>query len=136
MIVESASLLDAEVAGTDVCKAFVCGAAVLPVYLGEIQARALGAAVESWDPAGNPLIDDVGELVVTQPMPSMPIFLWGDQDGSRLIDAYYAMYPGIWRHGDWIKITPRATAIIYGRSDSTINRGGVRIGTRASSVRR
>jgi acetoacetyl-CoA synthetase len=115
--------------GTDVCTAFVCGAPVLPVYLGEIQARALGAAVESWDPAGNPLIDDVGELVITQPMPSMPIFLWGDQDGSRLIDAYYAMYPGIWRHGDWIKITPRGTAIIYGRSDSTINRGGVRIGT-------
>jgi acetoacetyl-CoA synthetase len=85
--------------------------------------------VESWDPAGNPLIDDVGELVITQPMPSMPIFLWGDQDGSRLIDAYYAMYPGIWRHGDWIRITPRGTVIIYGRSDSTINRGGVRIGT-------
>jgi acetoacetyl-CoA synthetase len=115
--------------GTDVCTAFVCGAPVLPVYLGEIQARALGAAVESWDPAGNPLIDDVGELVITQPMPSMPIFLWGDQDGSRLIDAYYAMYPGIWRHGDWIRITPRGTVIIYGRSDSTINRGGVRIGT-------
>ena len=115
--------------GTDVCTAFVCGVPVLPVYLGEIQARALGAAVESFDPDGNPLIDDVGELVITQPMPSMPIFLWGDEDGSRLIDSYYSMYPGIWRHGDWIKITPRGTAIIYGRSDSTINRGGVRMGT-------
>jgi acetoacetyl-CoA synthetase len=115
--------------GTDVCTAFVCGVPVLPVYLGEIQARALGAAVESWDPDGKPLIDDVGELVLTQPMPSMPIFLWGDEDGSRMIDSYYSMYPGIWRHGDWIKITPRGTAIIYGRSDSTINRGGVRMGT-------
>jgi acetoacetyl-CoA synthetase len=115
--------------GTDVCTAFVCGVPVLPVYLGEIQARALGAAVESFDPDGKPLIDDVGELVITQPMPSMPIFLWGDEDGSRLIDSYYSMYPGIWRHGDWIKITPRGTTIIYGRSDSTINRGGVRMGT-------
>jgi acetoacetyl-CoA synthetase len=115
--------------GTDVCTAFVCGVPVLPVYLGEIQARALGAAVESWDPDGEPLIDAVGELVITQPMPSMPIFLWGDDDGSRLIDSYYSMYPGIWRHGDWIKITPRGTAIIYGRSDSTINRGGVRMVT-------
>jgi acetoacetyl-CoA synthetase len=115
--------------GTDVCTAFVCGVPVLPVYMGEIQARALGAAVESFDPDGKPLIDDVGELVITQPMPSMPIFLWGDEDGSRMIDSYYSMYPGIWRHGDWIKITPRGTAIIYGRSDSTINRGGVRMGT-------
>src|SRR5664279_253318 len=115
--------------GTDVCTAFVCGVAVLPVHLGEIQARALGAAVESWDPDGKSLIDDVGELVITQPMPSMPIFLWGDEDGSRLIDSYFSMYPGIWRHGDWIKITPRGTTIIYGRSDSTINRGGVRMGT-------
>jgi acetoacetyl-CoA synthetase len=115
--------------GTDVCTAFVCGAAVLPVYLGEIQARALGAAVEAWDPDGKSLIDDVGELVITQPMPSMPIFLWGDDDGSRLVDSYFSMYPGIWRHGDWIKITPRGTTIISGRSDSTINRGGVRMGT-------
>jgi acetoacetyl-CoA synthetase len=115
--------------GTDVCTAFVGGAPVLPVYLGELQARALGAALESWDPDGHALIDEVGELVITQPMPSMPIFLWGDEDGSRLIDSYYSMYPGIWRHGDWIRITERGTAIIYGRSDSTINRGGVRMGT-------
>jgi acetoacetyl-CoA synthetase len=101
----------------------------LPVYLGEMQGRALGAAVEAWDPDGNPLIDEVGELVITKPMPSMPIFFWGDEDGSRLRDSYFDYYPGVWRHGDWIQITSRGTAIIYGRSDSTINRGGVRMGT-------
>jgi acetoacetyl-CoA synthetase len=95
----------------------------------ELQARSLGASVEAWDPDGNPLVDEVGELVITRPMPSMPIFLWGDEDGSRLHDSYFSMYPGIWRHGDWIEITSRGTAIIYGRSDSTINRGGVRMGT-------
>ncbi|MGA9859743.1 MAG: acetoacetate--CoA ligase [Solirubrobacteraceae bacterium] len=115
--------------GTDMCTAFVGGVPTLPVYLGELQARSLGAAVEAWDPDGQPLIDAVGELVVTQPMPSMPVFFWGDEDGSRLTDAYFAMYPGVWRHGDWIEITSRGTAIIYGRSDSTINRGGVRMGT-------
>jgi acetoacetyl-CoA synthetase len=115
--------------GTDVCTAFVGGVPLLPVYMGEIQARCLGADVQSWDQDGRPLIDEVGELVLTKPMPSMPIFLWGDADGSRLVDSYFSMYPGIWRHGDWIKITPRGTVIIYGRSDSTINRGGVRMGT-------
>jgi acetoacetyl-CoA synthetase len=115
--------------GTDLCTAFVGGVPVLPVYLGELQARSLGASVEAWDPDGNPLVDEVGELVITRPMPSMPIFLWGDEDGSRLHDSYFSMYPGIWRHGDWIEITSRGTAIIYGRSDSTINRGGVRMGT-------
>jgi acetoacetyl-CoA synthetase len=115
--------------GTDVCTAFVGGVPILPVYLGELQARALGAAVESWDPDGRPLLDEVGELVITKPMPSMPVFLWGDDDGSRLADSYFSMYPGIWRHGDWIRITPRGTVVIYGRSDSTINRGGVRMGT-------
>ena len=101
----------------------------LPVYLGELQARSLGAAVEAFDPDGRPLIDEVGELVITEPMPSMPIFFWGDDDGERLRESYFEMYPGIWRHGDWIKITSRGTAVIYGRSDSTINRGGVRMGT-------
>jgi acetoacetyl-CoA synthetase len=115
--------------GTDVCTAFVGGSPVLPVYLGEIQCRALGAAVEAWDPDGQPLVDEVGELVITKPMPSMPLFLWGDEDGSRLHESYFETYPGIWRHGDWIEITSRGTAIIYGRSDSTINRGGVRMGT-------
>ena len=115
--------------GTDLCTAFVGGVPTLPVYLGELQARALGAAVESWDPDGKPLIDEVGELVITKPMPSMPLFFWGDESGERYRDSYFETYPGIWRHGDWIEITRRGTAIIYGRSDSTINRGGVRMGT-------
>jgi acetoacetyl-CoA synthetase len=115
--------------GTDVCTAFVGGVPTLPVYLGELQGRALGAAVESWDEDGNPLIGKMGELVITEPMPSMPLFFWGDEDGSRLRDSYFSMYPGVWRHGDWIEITERGTAIIYGRSDSTINRGGIRMGT-------
>jgi acetoacetyl-CoA synthetase len=111
------------------CTAFVGGVATLPVYLGELQGRCLGCAVEAWDPAGRPLVDEVGELVITKPMPSMPLFFWGDSDGERYRESYFDMYPGVWRHGDWIKITPRGTAIIYGRSDSTINRGGVRMGT-------
>jgi acetoacetyl-CoA synthetase len=115
--------------GTDLCTAFVGGVPTLPVYLGELQARSLGAAIESWDSDGKPLIGEVGELVITRPMPSMPVFFWGDDSGERYLDSYFSMYPGIWRHGDWIEITPRETAIIYGRSDSTINRGGVRMGT-------
>ncbi len=119
--------------GTDVCTAFVAGCPLLAVYEGELQCRALGCAVEAWDEQGNSLIDEVGELVITEPMPSMPLFLWGDDDpahpGKRLRDSYYAMYPGVWRHGDWIRITPRGGAFIYGRSDSTINRQGVRMGT-------
>ena len=115
--------------GTDLCTAFVGGVPTLPVYLGELQARSLGAAVEAWDPSGRALVDEVGELVITKPMPSMPLCFWGDEDGSRLRESYFSMYPGIWRHGDWIEITSRGTAIIYGRSDSTINRGGVRMGT-------
>ena len=115
--------------GTDLCTAFVGGVPTLPVYQGELQARSLGAAVESWDPGGRPLIDEVGELVITRPMPSMPLFFWGDESGERYRDSYFSMYPGIWRHGDWIEITSRETAIIYGRSDSTINRGGIRMGT-------
>jgi acetoacetyl-CoA synthetase len=115
--------------GTDMCTAFVGGVPTLPVYLGELQARCLGASVEAWDEDGNPLRDEMGELVITQPMPSMPIYFWGDDDGSRLQESYFSMYPGVWRHGDWIEITSRGTAIIYGRSDSTINRGGVRMGT-------
>jgi acetoacetyl-CoA synthetase len=115
--------------GTDLCTAFVGGTPLLPVYRGELQARALGAAVEAWDEDGNPVIDEVGELVVTEPMPSMPVFLWGDSDGSRYLSSYFEHYPGIWRHGDWIEITSRGTAVIYGRSDSTINRSGVRMGT-------
>ena len=115
--------------GTDLCTAFVGGVALLPVYRGELQARALGAAVEAWDADGNSVIDEVGELVVTEPMPSMPVFFWGDRDGSRYRSSYFEHYPGVWRHGDWIEITSRGTAVIYGRSDSTINRSGVRMGT-------
>jgi acetoacetyl-CoA synthetase len=115
--------------GTDLCTAFVGGVPTLPVYKGELQARTLGAKVEAFDEEGNSVIDEVGELVITEPMPSMPLFLWGDEDGSRYRASYFEMYPGIWRHGDWIEITSRGTAIIYGRSDSTINRGGVRMGT-------
>ncbi|MBB4930192.1 acetoacetyl-CoA synthetase [Lipingzhangella halophila] len=115
--------------GTDVCSVLVGGVPTLPVYEGEIQAPALGMAVASWDPDGDELVGEVGELVVTEPAPSMPIYFWGDPDGERLRDSYFAVYPGVWRHGDWIEITERGTAIIYGRSDSTINRGGIRMGT-------
>ncbi|HEY3552171.1 MAG TPA: acetoacetate--CoA ligase, partial [Solirubrobacterales bacterium] len=115
--------------GTDLCTAFVGGVATLPVYRGEIQARALGAAIEAWDEAGEPVTEEVGELVVTEPMPSMPLYLWGDEDGSRYRESYFEMFPGVWRHGDWLELTRRGTAVIYGRSDSTINRGGIRMGT-------
>jgi acetoacetyl-CoA synthetase len=115
--------------GTDVCTAFVGGCPLLPVYEGELQARMLGCAVESWDAEGRSLTDEVGELVITEPMPSMPLFFWGDESGERLRESYFSMFPGVWRHGDWIRITPRGGAFIYGRSDSTINRQGVRMGT-------
>ena len=115
--------------GTDLCTAFVGACPLLPVYAGELQARALGAAVEAWDEDGHSLVDEVGELVITRPMPSMPLRFWGDPDGERYRESYFDTYPGVWRHGDWIKITERGTAVIYGRSDSTINRGGVRMGT-------
>jgi len=115
--------------GTDMCTAFVGGVPLLPVYRGELQGRSLGAKVEAYDEDGNAVIDEVGELVITEPMPSMPLYLWNDPDGERYRDSYFDMYPGIWRHGDWIEITERGTAIISGRSDSTINRGGIRMGT-------
>ena len=115
--------------GTDVCTAFVGGVPTLPVYRGELQARALGASVEAWSEDGRPLVGEVGELVITEPMPSMPLYLWGDEDGSRYRESYFSTFPGVWRHGDWIEITARGTAIITGRSDATINRGGVRMGT-------
>jgi acetoacetyl-CoA synthetase len=115
--------------GTDVCTAFVGGVPTLPVYEGELQGRSLGCDVQAWDPGGTPLTDEVGELVIAQPMPSMPTMLWNDPDGARLRDSYYDFYPGVWRHGDWITLTDRGTAIIHGRSDSTINRGGIRMGT-------
>ena len=115
--------------GTDVAGAFVGGNPELPVRSGEMQCRWLGMAVEAWDEAGNPLIDRVGELVCTRPTPAMPLFFWGDEDGSRLHESYFDTYPGVWRHGDWIRITPSGGAVIYGRSDATINRRGLRLGS-------
>jgi acetoacetyl-CoA synthetase len=115
--------------GTDVCSAFLGGAPTVPVWQGELSCAALGAAVEAYDEAGQPVIETVGELVITRPMPSMPVAFWNDPDGPRLRAAYFEDYLGVWRHGDWIKITDRGSAIIYGRCDSTLNRGGVRMGT-------
>ena len=115
--------------GTDVCSAFVGGVPLLPVYRGELQGRALGAKVEAYDEEGNAVSEEVGELVITAPMPSMPIYFWDDEGGERYRESYFDMYPGVWRHGDWIRITKRGTAVITGRSDSTINRGGIRMGT-------
>ena len=115
--------------GTDCCAAFVQSCPLLPVHSGEIQCAALGAKVEAFDPEGRSIVGELGELVLTAPMPSMPLYLWNDPDGRRYHESYFDTYPGIWRHGDWIEITERGTAIIYGRSDSTLNRGGVRMGT-------
>jgi acetoacetyl-CoA synthetase len=115
--------------GTDFASCFVGGVPTLPVYLGEMQCRCLGAKVEAWDEAGKPLIDEVGELVCSAPMPSMPLKFWNDPEDRRYRESYFDMYPGIWRHGDWIRITLRGGAVIYGRSDATINRYGIRMGT-------
>jgi acetoacetyl-CoA synthetase len=115
--------------GTDVCTPFVGGSPLKPVRVGELQARALGVAVEAWDEDGRPVVDEVGELVVTKPMPSMPIRFWNDPDGTRYRESYFDMFPGVWRHGDWIRLTPEGGATVYGRSDATINRGGIRMGT-------
>jgi len=115
--------------GTDVCTAFVGGNPLLPVYQGEIQCRALGCALYSFDEAGQPLTNEVGEMVITTPMPSMPVFFWNDPGKDRYRASYYETYPGIWRHGDWTMVTDRNTIIILGRSDATLNRQGVRIGT-------
>lgn len=115
--------------GTDICSAFVGGAPILPVRAGEIQCRELGAKVEAFDEEGNTVVDEVGELVLTEPMPSMPIFFWNDTSGERYFSSYFDMYPGVWRHGDWIKVNSSGSCQIYGRSDSTINRGGIRMGT-------
>jgi acetoacetyl-CoA synthetase len=126
--------LDPISGGTDFAGAFVAGMRTLPVVAGEMQCRCLGASVEAWSEPdasgrGRALVDEVGELVCTKPMPSMPLYFWGDDDGARLRDSYFDMYPGVWRHGDWIRITRTGGAIIYGRSDATINRHGIRMGT-------
>ena len=124
--------------GTDLCTAFLGGVRLLPIYAGELQAPALGADVQAWDDDGRPLLDEVGELVITQPMPSMPLFFWNDPAMSRYRESYFEHFPGVWRHGDWLKLNERHGGIygggiyggvIYGRSDSTINRQGIRMGT-------
>ena len=120
--------------GTDVCSAFVGGNPLLPVYAGEIQCRLLGCKLEAFDDDGQPVVDQLGEMVILEPMPSMPLYFWNDRndgplDNERYRQSYFEDYPGVWRHGDWIKITPRGSVVIFGRSDATLNRGGIRIGT-------
>jgi acetoacetyl-CoA synthetase len=115
--------------GTDVCCAFVGGNPTLPVYAGEIQCRALGCSLFAFNENGQPVTDTVGEMVITKPMPSMPLCFWNDEGNTRYRESYFETFPGVWRHGDWIRVTPNGGVIIYGRSDATLNRGGVRIGT-------
>jgi acetoacetyl-CoA synthetase len=115
--------------GTDFCGAFIGGNRELPLVPGEMQCRLLGCAVEAWNEQGQPVVDAVGELVCRQPIPSMPLYLWGDVDKQRYLASYFDTYPGVWRHGDWLKITRSGGCIIYGRSDATINRHGLRMGT-------
>jgi len=115
--------------GTDIASAFLGGTPELPTEAGVMQARCLGADVQAWNEAGESLVDEVGELVCVQPMPSMPLYFWGDADGRRYRDGYFDVYPGVWRHGDWLRITPDGGAIVYGRSDATLNRHGHRLGT-------
>ncbi|MEU9774869.1 acetoacetate--CoA ligase [Streptomyces sp. NPDC047968] len=115
--------------GTDVCSCFAGAVPTLPVRIGELQAACLGTDLRSFDPQGRPLVGEVGELVVTNPMPSMPVRFWNDPDGSRYRESYFETYPGVWRHGDWITLTETGSVIIHGRSDSTLNRQGVRMGS-------
>jgi len=122
-------LLGSVSGGTDMCTAFVLSCPTLPVHAGEIQCRGLGARVEAYDEQGHPIVEEVGELVVSEPLPCMPLFFWNDPDDQRYRESYFDMFPGVWRHGDWIKITRRGSCVIYGRSDSTLNRAGVRMGS-------
>ena len=115
--------------GTDVCTGIVGPATLLPVYVGEIQCRSLGAKVEAYDQNGNVVINEVGELVMTKPFPSMPLFLWGDLNWERYLKSYFYKYSDVWNHGDWFKVTLNKGCLILGRSDATLNRGGVRMGT-------
>jgi acetoacetyl-CoA synthetase len=115
--------------GTDVCSGIVGGSALLPVYEGEISGRLLGVAADAFDPQGEPIVGELGELVITRPMPSMPVQLWGDSDGSLYRSSYFDMFPGVWRQGDWISFSERGSCVVTGRSDATLNRGGVRLGT-------
>ena len=122
-------LLGSVSGGTDPCTAFLGCSPLLPVRAGELRCRCLGVSVRAYDEDGNSLIDEVGELVITEPMPSMPLYLWNDPENTRYNECYFDMYPGVWRHGDWLKITSRGSGVILGRSDSTINRFGVRMGS-------
>lgn len=115
--------------GTDVVSAFMGGVRTVPVWPGELSAPYLGVALDAWDESGHPVRGEVGELVITRPMPSMPIGFWRDDDGSRYRDAYFEMFPGVWRHGDWITLTDHGSVIVHGRSDSTLNRHGIRMGS-------
>ncbi len=115
--------------GTDVVSAFAGGSPIVPVWPGELSAPCLGVALDSWDSRGQPVRGDVGELVVTKPMPSMPVAFWNDADGSRYREAYFGTYPGVWRHGDWITVTDRCSVVVHGRSDATLNRHGIRMGS-------
>lgn len=115
--------------GTDLCTAFVGGVRIKPIYAGEIQGAALGAHVQAYNEDGEPVLNEVGELVITKPMPSMPLFFWGDEEMARYKESYFEMFPGVWRHGDWIEFNERGGCVIYGRSDATINRQGIRMGT-------
>ncbi|WP_067542778.1 acetoacetate--CoA ligase [Nocardia crassostreae] len=115
--------------GTDVVSAFIGGVRTVPVWPGELSAPYLGVALDAWDEQGRSVRNEVGELVITKPMPSMPVRFWNDPDGSRYRDAYFEMFPGVWRHGDWITLTAHGSIIVHGRSDSTLNRHGIRMGS-------
>jgi acetoacetyl-CoA synthetase len=127
--VKSDIVLGSTSGGTDPCTGFLGSCPLLPVIAGELQCRCLGVNARAFDETGNALIDEVGELVITEPMPSMPLYLWNDPDNARYLSSYFDMYPGVWRHGDWVKFTSRGSGVILGRSDSTINRLGVRMGS-------
>jgi acetoacetyl-CoA synthetase len=121
--------IDSICGGTDVCTAFIGGSPLLPVNEGEIACRWLGVGAQAFDPDGCPVVGQVGEFVMTEPMPSMPVALWNDPDGERYRDAWFSLYPGVWRQGDWITVSERGTLVVSGRSDATLNRGGVRLGS-------
>jgi acetoacetyl-CoA synthetase len=121
--------IDSMCGGTDMCAPFLGGSPLLPVYLGEISRPLLGVHADAFDPDGHSLVDAVGEFVIRKPMPSMPLRFWNDDDGHRYREAYFEMFPGVWRQGDWITITPRKSIVVWGRSDATLNRGGVRLGS-------
>jgi len=127
--VKSDVLLASFSGGTDVVTSFIGGSFLVPVSVGELQRPMLGVAAAAWAEDGTPVVGEVGELVITEPMPSMPLYFWNDPDGFRYEEAYFDVWPGVWRHGDWLEITDHGTCVITGRSDSTLNRGGVRMGT-------